>query len=464
MTFSSFTFLFLFLPILLACYFAVPRRFRQARNVILLVFSLIFYSFGGVKFLLLLLASVCINYTGGILIARERWKKTSLVLALSANLALLVWFKYIGFLAETISALGFSIPIPSVTLPVGISFFTFQGMSYVIDVYRGNTACQRNPLKLALYVALFPQLVAGPIVRYTDIAEKIDADRESPSDFTDGLVRFCFGLAKKMLLANAFGEVADGIFGTEAAILSTSAAWLGGLAYTFQIYFDFSAYSDMAIGLGQVFGFHFNENFNYPYISRSVTEFWRRWHISLSSWFRDYVYIPLGGNRVTTWKHIRNILIVWMLTGLWHGASWNFVLWGLWYGLLLLGEKYLWNRLLDKGPAVLHWLVTMVIVVLGWVLFRAETLDVVVKMFQSLFGFGAGLTSGQTIYYLLEYWPVWICGILACLPIKKWLEGIFREDGFFRVWGVKILALALFAFSYVQLVTGTFNPFLYYRF
>lgn len=295
MVFSSFTFLFIFFPLLLACYYIVPRRFRQTRNVILLLFSLAFYAFGGVKFLLLMLVSIAINYAGGLLVAEEKGRKPALVAVMAANLALLGWFKYAGFLAETIHGFGIPIPIPAVTLPIGISFFTFQGMSYVVDVYRGDAACQRNPLKVALYVALFPQLVAGPIVRYTDVAAEIDADRENWRDFSDGLVRFCFGLAKKMLLANAFGEVADAIFGTDGSILSAAAAWLGALAYTLQIYFDFSAYSDMAIGLGKVFGFHFNENFNYPYISRSITEFWRRWHISLSSWFRDYIYIPLGG-------------------------------------------------------------------------------------------------------------------------------------------------------------------------
>ncbi len=464
MTFSSFTFLFCFLPILFLCYFAVPRRFRQTRNAVLLLFSLVFYAFGGVKFLGLLLSSICINYLGGWLVTRERVRRSALLLTVTANLALLGWFKYAGFLAETINAFGLAIPVPAITLPVGISFFTFQGISYVVDVYRGEVPCQRSPLKLGLYIAMFPQLVAGPIVRYSDIAERIDTDRESLSDFSDGMVRFCFGLAKKMLLANALGEISEAVYTMDAAQLTTALAWLGTFAYTLQIYFDFSAYSDMAIGLGRAFGFRFQENFNYPYISRSITEFWRRWHISLSSWFRDYVYFPLGGSRASMLKRIRNLLLVWCLTGLWHGASWNFALWGLWNGLLIMGEKYLWPRLTTAAPATLHRCATMLVVSMNWMLFRAESLPLIVTMFRTMLGFGAGLTDGQTIYYLLEYWPAWVFGLLACLPIKVWLENRLHPDGILRVWGVKVLALVLLALSYISLVTGTFNPFLYYRF
>ncbi len=465
MTFSSFTFLFCFLPVLFLCYFAVPSKFRQVRNNILLLFSLIFYACGGVKFLLLLIASVVINYLGGRMVTCDQWKKPALALTISLNLILLGWFKYAGFLAETINLLGWAIPVPAITLPVGISFFTFQGLSYVIDVYRGSTdVCQKNPLKLGLYVAMFPQLVAGPIVRYTDIAERIDANRESLTDVSDGLVRFCFGLAKKVLLANALGEVADAVFATDLAILSTTTAWVGAIAYTLQLYFDFSAYSDMAIGLGQIFGFHFHENFNYPYVAKSITEFWRRWHISLSSWFRNYVYIPLGGSRVSQLKCIRNVLIVWGLTGLWHGANWNFLLWGLWYGVLLLGERYLWKQFVTGGLTALRWLVTMIIVIIGWVLFRGETLSITSTMLQAMFGLSSGICDGQTVYYLMEYWPAWVCGILACLPIKLWMEQRLAPQGLLRVWGVKALALVLFVISYVNLITGTFNPFLYYRF
>lgn len=464
MVFSSFSFLFVFFPALLLVYFLMPRSSRapMLRDLVLLGFSLMFYAFSGVKFLLLMLASIGLNYAGGLAVSGGRGKKPGLILTVTANLLLLGWFKYAGFFAGMIQSVCVWFPVPEITLPVGISFFTFQGMSYVIDVYRGDAEVQKNPFRLALYVAFFPQLIAGPIIRYDVMAREMGRDRENLSDFAEGLTRFCFGLAKKMLLANAFGEIADAIFIADAQILSTAAAWIGAAAYTAQIYFDFSGYSDMAIGLGRVFGFHFPENFDYPYISRSVTEFWRRWHISLSSWFRDYVYIPLGGSRVAAFMHIRNILIVWALTGLWHGAAWNFVLWGLWYGLLLLGEKYVWKNLVDRGPKVLHWLITMVIVIVGWVLFRAESLSAVTVMLKAMFGFGAGFGSGQAVYYLLEYWPEWIAGILAAMPIKKWLEKRLPQG--LQCWGAKLLALVLLALSYMQLITGSFNPFLYFRF
>ena len=326
MVFSSVSFLVFFLPCLLVLYFMVPRRYRGARNFILLAFSLAFYACGGPKFLLLMLLSIVINYCCGLLAGpkhRPTVRKAGVTLAAVLGLGLLGWFKYAGFFGEMLHALMPFIPVPQVTLPIGISFFTFQGLSYVIDVFRDAAAVQRNPLKLALYISFFPQLVAGPIVRYTTVADEIDERHESVSEFSAGAVRFLFGLAKKMLLANAVAQIADAAF--SAVSPSVALAWLGAVAYTFQIYFDFSAYSDMAIGLGRMFGFHFLENFNYPYVSRSVTEFWRRWHISLSTWFRDYVYIPLGGNRCSRARNILNLFLVWALTGLWHGANWTFI-------------------------------------------------------------------------------------------------------------------------------------------
>ena len=326
MVFSSASFLIFFLPCLLVLYFLVPRRCRYLRNLILLAFSLAFYACGGPKFLLLMLLSIVINYVGGLLAGpahRAGTRRLGMTLAVVLGLALLGWFKYAGFFGEMLHALLPVVPVPQVTLPIGISFFTFQGLSYVIDVYRGDAAVQRDPLKLALYIAFFPQLVAGPIVRYTTVAEEIDERHESVSEFSAGAVRFLFGLGKKMLLANAVARIADAAFA--AVMPSVLFAWLGAVAYTFQIYFDFSAYSDMAIGLGRMFGFHFLENFNYPYVARSVTEFWRRWHISLSTWFRDYVYIPLGGNRCSRARNVWNLFVVWFLTGMWHGASWNFI-------------------------------------------------------------------------------------------------------------------------------------------
>ena len=352
MVFSSLVFLLGFLPALLLVYFLIPARFRGLRNLVLLGASLFFYWWGASKLVLLMVLSILVNYLGGLLAgqADRRLALFGVIFASVVGLGLLGWFKYAGFLAQTIHDLGFAIPIPQVTLPIGISFFTFQGLSYVIDVYRGDAPIQKNPLNVALYVALFPQLVAGPIVRYTTVMAEIAHREENLPEFASGVTRFCFGLAKKMVLANSMGQIADGIFNQTAANLDPGLAWVGALAYTFQIYFDFSAYSDMAIGLGHMFGFRFLENFNYPYISRSVTEFWRRWHISLSTWFRDYVYIPLGGNRCSRLKHMRNIFVVWLLTGLWHGAAWTFVLWGLWFCLLLLGEKFLWGKYLEKLP------------------------------------------------------------------------------------------------------------------
>ena len=355
MVFSSISFLFVFLPLLLAVYFLLPARLREGRNLVLLLFSLFFYGYGGPRFLLLMLLSIAVNYAGGLLAApgqRRRRLWTGLVTAV--NLGLLGWFKYAGFLGANLNRIWTGLPVPEVALPIGISFFTFQGLSYVLDVYRGEAVAERNPLRVALYISLFPQLVAGPIVRYTTVADEIRSRRETLDAFTDGAVRFLFGLGKKMLLANQLGLLADQVYATRPEFLTTALAWLGAAAYTGQIYFDFSGYSDMAIGLGRMFGFHFLENFNYPYLSQSVTEFWRRWHISLSTWFRDYLYIPLGGNRCAHWKHIRNILVVWALTGLWHGAAWNFLCWGLYFGLLLLGEKYGWGRILERAPAALR--------------------------------------------------------------------------------------------------------------
>ena len=392
MVFSSVSFLVFFLPCLLVLYFMVPRRYRGARNFILLAFSLAFYACGGPKFLLLMLLSIVINYCCGLLAGpkhRPAVRKAGVTLAAVLGLGLLGWFKYAGFFGEMLHALMPFIPVPQVTLPIGISFFTFQGLSYVIDVFRDDAAVQRSPLKLALYISFFPQLVAGPIVRYTTVADEIDERHESVSEFSAGAVRFLFGLAKKMLLANAVAQIADAAF--SAVSPSVALAWLGAVAYTFQIYFDFSAYSDMAIGLGRMFGFHFLENFNYPYVSRSVTEFWRRWHISLGSFFRDYVYIPLGGKK----KHqLLNMAVVWALTGLWHGASWNFVLWGLYFFVILAAEKTIGEKRLRRIPTILRRVGTMLLVILGWNIFYFTDLTQLLQHFGLLFGL-LGHSAGQ---------------------------------------------------------------------
>jgi len=458
MVFSSYIFLFLFFTALLALYFVLPARFREGRNVVLLVFSLLFYYCGGPKYLPLMLLSITINYLSGLLVqGKRRW---ALVIGIALNLALLGWFKYAMFFAENLHALGLPVTVPQIVLPVGISFFTFQGMSYVIDVYRGDAAAEKNPLRLALYIALFPQLVAGPIVRYITVAEELRSRQETFDDFAAGAMRFCFGLAKKMLLANNLGLMADEAF--SATALSTPAAWLGALAYTGQIYFDFSGYSDMAIGLGRIFGFHFEENFNYPYIARSVTEFWRRWHMSLSGWFKDYVYIPLGGSRCSKAKQIRNIFIVWLLTGFWHGAAWNFILWGLWFALLLFGERYVWKNLLARLPRILQHGYTMILVIFSWVLFRCESLGAVGSYLAAMFGRGASISIAT--YFLKQYGVYLIIGVIAALPVKGWLERKLEHHEGIRVWGSALLALLLLALSFLQLISSTFNPFIYYRF
>lgn len=470
MVFSSVSFLLFFLPILLACYFIVPGRCRSFRNLILLGFSLAFYACGGPKFLLLMLLSVGINYVCGLLAGpahSPNIRKLGAVAAVVLGLALLGWFKYAGFFGSMLHAMIPAVPVPQVVLPIGISFFTFQGLSYVIDVYRGDAAVQKNILKVALYISFFPQLVAGPIVRYTTVAEEIDSRDESVSEFSAGAVRFLFGLGKKMLLANGVATVADAAFGT--ANPSVAFAWLGAAAYTFQIYFDFSAYSDMAIGLGRMFGFHFLENFNYPYISESITEFWRRWHISLSSWFRDYVYIPLGGNRCSRARNIFNLFAVWFLTGLWHGASWNFICWGLWFFLLLIGEKFLWGAYLERLPRLLRHLYAMILVLFSWVLFRADTLSAALAYFGAMFGSSGVLTDGNAVYYLLEYWPELLCCCIAALPVRQWAEMQLQNRATAGaqtalVWFPKLAAMALLILAYSKLVTGSFNPFIYFRF
>ena len=460
MVFSSVSFLVFFLPCLLVLYFTVPRRYRGARNFILLAFSLAFYACGGPKFLLLMLLSIVINYCCGLLAGpkhRPAVRKAGVTLAAVLGLGLLGWFKYAGFFGEMLHALMPFIPVPQVTLPIGISFFTFQGLSYVIDVFRDDAAVQRNPLKLALYISFFPQLVAGPIVRYTTVADEIDERHESVSEFSAGAVRFLFGLAKKMLLANAVAQIADAAF--SAVSPSVALAWLGAVAYTFQIYFDFSAYSDMAIGLGRMFGFHFLENFNYPYVSRSVTEFWRRWHISLSTWFRDYVYIPLGGNRCSRARNILNLFLVWALTGLWHGANWTFIAWGLWFFVLLIGEKFLWGKALSRLPSLLQHVYAMLLVILSWVLFRADDIGAALCYMAAMFGRAPALCDSRAVYYALEFWPELLLCCIAALPVKNLLETALekRNSKLSRgilIVGPKLASLALLALSYCRLVSG----------
>ena len=473
MVFTSSVFILIFLPLLLLCYFLIPKKYLNAKNLVLLAFSLVFYGWGGVRYLGLLLSSVMINYLGGLLcgiLPKKGARRAALVITLAINLGLLGIFKYAGFGAQVLVDLGLRIPVPEIVLPIGISFFTFQGLSYVVDVYREDAAVQKDPLKVALYVSLFPQLVAGPIVRYTQVERELSQRAHTMENFSKGATRFMLGFGKKMLMANPMGEIADTVFGRcGSALLTTPLAWVGAIAYTLQIYFDFSAYSDMAIGLGRIFGFYFAENFNYPYISKSITEFWRRWHISLSTWFRDYVYIPLGGNRCSVARHILNIAIVWALTGLWHGAAWNFILWGIFNGLFLLAEKYLFPNLIKKIPALFRHLGTMLVVILGWVLFRAESLQQCGEYIAALFGAGGGEWK-ESLYLLRQYWPEWLLCLIGIFPLKGWLERYFakreQRSGFAALKALlpMVFAFIVFALSYMKLVSGSFNPFIYFQF
>ena len=441
--------------------------------MVFLLFSLVFYSYGGWRLLPIILTSILVNYLFGRLLEPERGgrRKPVLALAVLSNLSLLFWFKYAGFFTANLHGVFQTVPVIEVALPIGISFYTFQGISYVVDVYRGQAPAEKNLLRVALYIAMFPQLLAGPIVRYNTIAREIGAREESLEDFFSGIIRFLFGLAKKMLIANQMAVIADAAFGTANGDLTTGLAWLGVIAYTAQIYFDFSGYSDMVLGLGRMFGFHLLENFNYPYISKSITEFWRRWHISLSTWFRDYLYIPLGGNRVSRKKQIRNLLIVWGLTGFWHGAAWNFLLWGLFYALLLMGERYLWGGILARLPKPLQHVYALLFIMLGWLIFRATDLTQIVAYIGALFGFGgAGFWSGQVTYLILQYRWELIVAVLASIPLRDKLKGYLEAQQHRRIpalllyWGVPILAGVLGVLSGLQMLGSSFQPFIYFQF
>jgi len=473
MLFTSSTFVLFFLPLLLICYFAVPQKFVGIRNFVLFVFSICFYGWGGVNYLGLLAVSITVNYIGGLLVGtlkNRRLKLTALVITLAINLGMLGVFKYAGFAARTLVSLGVGITVPNITLPIGISFFTFQGLSYVVDVYRADAAVQKNPLNVALYISLFPQLVAGPIVRYTDVERELAKRSHTLENFSAGAVRFMLGFGKKMILANPMGEIADKVFAQATSeLFTTPLAWVGAIAYTFQIYFDFSAYSDMAIGLGKMFGFKFNENFNYPYISRSITEFWRRWHISLSTWFRDYVYIPLGGNRCSVAKHIFNLCVVWFLTGMWHGAAWTFILWGVYYGLLLILEKYVFSGLMKHIPRPVSHILTLILVIIGWVFFRADTITDAADYIAVMFG-GGSLGVSQAVYFLRQYAFEFILCLIGIFPIKgvieKYFEARTENTALYTVYQIlpKVFAVAVFALAYMELISGSFNPFIYFQF
>ena len=464
MVFSSFTFLFLFLPLTLAC--TLPLKRAAARNAVLCAFSLVFYAWGEPVYVLLMLMSILVNYAAGL--AMEKWparKKLILVLTLVLNLGAIGYFKYADFLLRSLNLLlPEPIPLANVVLPIGISFYTFQILSYVIDVYRGEYPAQRNLLSLATYISMFPQLVAGPIVRYGTVEKELKERRVTAEGFADGLARCAFGLGKKVLLANQMALAADKIFNSGEA-LPGAVYWIGAVCYTFQIYFDFSGYSDMAIGMGKMLGFSFPENVRYPYTAKSVTDFWRRWHISLSSWFREYVYIPLGGNRRGVPRQILNMSVVWLLTGLWHGASWNFVLWGAYYGLLLILEKHVLEKALERVPRFLRHVLTLLAVIVGWVIFRVETPGEAFGVLGAMFSFsGAGtgtflISEADALVPLLLLIPAAVC----CLPWKEKLEARWGTTNGYR-YGRYILALAVWLLSVAMLLGETYNPFIYFRF
>lgn len=469
MVFSSFAFLFVFLPAVLVCYFIVPRRYRSARNLILLAFSLGFYLYGEPKGIFVMLAVIALSYGTALAMERARTgrgRRWALAAALAGMVGVLGYYKYTGFALQNINRLlGLELPIPSVIMPIGISFFTFQSMSYVLDVYRRTVPAQRNPLYVALYVSLFPQLVAGPIVRYETVAGEIVSRRESFDGFYEGMQRFLVGLGKKMLLANPLGEAAAAVFGLSAAALTPAKAWIGAVCFALQILFDFSGYSDMAIGMGRMFGFHFLENFDFPYLCNSITDFWRRWHISLSTWFRDYIYIPLGGNRKGRARQLLNLLIVWALTGLWHGASWNFVLWGLYFAVLLILEKLFLGNLLEKLPRFLRHVYALFFVLIGWVIFNCTSLDAIGRYLTAMFaGTPGGAADWQYAgWFLRQYGLELLFGIVLSTPLLQRLAAPWRDRPAARIAYTAWLLL-VFALSLLTLANSSFNPFIYFRF
>ena len=477
MLFSSLTFIFIFLPLVLGIYFISKDKYK---NTILLVFSLFFYAWGEPKYIILMIFSIIFNYFFGLLIDKYRTNKklsvALLIFDIAINLLMLIMFKYSNFLVNTINDI-FNLNITSIsifnknilklTLPIGISFYTFQMLSYIIDLYKGEVKVQKNILSLGTYIAFFPQLIAGPIVRYETIENELKNRTHTFNKFVFGLKRFIIGLGKKVILANNLAFVADQIIDSgNISNYGTIIVWIAMFAYTLQIYYDFSGYSDMAIGLGKMFGFTFLENFNYPYISKSITDFWRRWHISLSSWFRDYVYIPLGGNRVKKSRWVFNIMVVWMLTGLWHGASWNFVLWGLYFGIILLIEKFFLHKILDKLPNILRWLYSMILIIVGWTIFRNEDITLVLDLLKKMFIFEKTnwLDFIRMNYHLINYVLYFVLGIICMFPFfGKFIEKNQKKEGIMHFLSNAFI-LFIFVLCILFLIKSSYNPFIYFRF
>jgi len=468
MVFSSFSFLCVFLPIVLAVYYLLPKK---ARNLFLLIASLIFYAWGEPKYVLLMMFSITVNYVFGLLMDKNREKpkrmKLMLVLSVIIDIGLLCVFKYTDFVIENVNkAFGASFDLLYLALPIGISFYTFQAMSYTIDVYRGDVKVQRNIIDFGMYITMFPQLIAGPIVRYSDVEEQLSDRRVDLEAFSRGISRFTVGLGKKVLLANQIGALWSTIY-AQGGSTSALMAWLGAIAFTFQIYFDFSGYSDMAIGLGKMFGFKFPENFRYPYESISVTDFWRRWHITLSTWFKEYLYIPLGGNRKGKGRQIFNLFVVWTLTGFWHGAGWNFIMWGLYYFVFLVLEKLFLLKVLNKTPKLIQHIYALLVIVIGWVIFACDDVSVLLPYLGSMFG-ANGAVGGMDLYYLTTRAVLLVILCIASTEYPKKLvlavgEKLHvSEKAAFTVKAV--FTVLLLAASMVFLIGDSYNPFLYFRF
>lgn len=469
MLFPSEVFLFVFLPVVLVIYYGLLRKNMVLKNTFLLLASLFFYAWGEPKYVFLMIATILFNWFYGILIDKVRDRKIPvrviMCLMVFTNVGILGWYKYSGFAVSQVNRfLHTNLTVPEVVLPIGISFFTFQAMSYAIDVYRGNGKVQKNPLQVGLYVSLFPQLIAGPIVRYETVAEQIEHRVENWADFSAGVTRFCVGLGKKVLIANNMAVVADAAFNliiNDEFQASMGMAWLGAISYTLQIFFDFSGYSDMAIGLGRMFGFHFEENFNYPYISKTVSEFWRRWHISLQTWFRDYVYFPLGGSRVSKPRMILNLLIVWGLTGIWHGANWTFIAWGLLYFVILTFEKL--SGLSRKNYWWGH-IYTMVLVIIGWVIFRAVNLGDAILYIKAMFGIGAkGIIDKAVFAYIAQNWIYYVFALIGCAPIMPWIDKkLANNKAWQAVYAVGMVVVLVVSVSFIS--NNAYNPFIYFNF
>lgn len=470
MVFSSITFVMFFLVIVLVLYYNPIFKSRKFKNILLLLASLGFYAWGEPYFVFAMMASIVVNWLAGLGIAKceGKRKKTLLVLALVFDFAMLFVFKYLGFTCRNLSLLFHTDIAVDIALPLGISFYTFQIVSYIIDLYRGKISVQKNVLNLGLYISMFAQLMQGPIVRYETVENELENRQENWQDFSEGLMRFVYGLAKKVIIANSVAQLADKAFASPE--LSVLGAWLGAIAYTLQIYFDFSGYSDMALGLGRMFGFHYDENFNYPYISSSVTEFWRRWHISLSTWFRDYVYIPLGGSRVKTGRHIFNLFVVWAFTGLWHGANWTFVLWGLVYFAAQVLEKY---ALKSRVPKWIGHIYTMLIVICCWVLFRSESIGAAGTYLARMFGVGAVYFSDAVaLKWFSDYGAFLALGMVLSMPLKMWLEksteklprNADRAICTACVYFKPIAVAAVFVLCIAFMPSTNYNPFIYFNF